>query len=299
MPGCRRWSGRFSGGAPRRRRRLGRSPGDTSGSCAAGRRSHWPPSSGTTTRTSDPWPASSPCSTRVTRHRRRAKGSDRRRGRPRPGVRPGAPAGGGPVSTRSSSGPTNRSRRPSRSHHPSRPGSWRRGRTCRGGRRGPGRTSADRLGGRSRPVELASDRRVRRDLGIQRIALDRAHLLRRPGRYPEAAEAWTGVAAGPGGPAIVGLDRARQASRASPRRRGRGDGGDTPRDRRGGSAAAARDAGARAGGRPVPSTRPPAAASRGVPARPGGGTVARVGSPERHPGIHGQPRPGVTEPGMG
>jgi len=38
----------------------------------------------------------------------------------------------------------------------------------------------------------------------QRIALDRAHLLRRLGRYPEAADAWTGVAAGPGRTAIVG-----------------------------------------------------------------------------------------------
>jgi hypothetical protein len=37
----------------------------------------------------------------------------------------------------------------------------------------------------------------------QRIALDRAHLLRRLGRYPEAAEAWTGVTAGPGRTAIV------------------------------------------------------------------------------------------------
>ena len=38
----------------------------------------------------------------------------------------------------------------------------------------------------------------------QRIALDRAHVLRRLGRYAEAAEAWTGVAAGPGRTAIVG-----------------------------------------------------------------------------------------------
>jgi len=37
----------------------------------------------------------------------------------------------------------------------------------------------------------------------QRIALDRAHLLRRTGRYAEAAEAWAGVAAGPGRTAIV------------------------------------------------------------------------------------------------
>jgi hypothetical protein len=37
----------------------------------------------------------------------------------------------------------------------------------------------------------------------QRIALDRAHLLRRVGRYDEAADAWTGVAAGPGRTAVV------------------------------------------------------------------------------------------------
>jgi len=37
----------------------------------------------------------------------------------------------------------------------------------------------------------------------QRVALDRAHLLRRLGRYAESAEAWAGVAAGPGRTAIV------------------------------------------------------------------------------------------------
>jgi RNase_H superfamily len=37
----------------------------------------------------------------------------------------------------------------------------------------------------------------------QRVALDRAHLLRRVGRYRDAAEAWAGVAAGPGRTAIV------------------------------------------------------------------------------------------------
>jgi hypothetical protein len=37
----------------------------------------------------------------------------------------------------------------------------------------------------------------------QRIALDRAHLLRRLGRHREAAEAWAGVAAGAGRTAIV------------------------------------------------------------------------------------------------
>jgi hypothetical protein len=37
----------------------------------------------------------------------------------------------------------------------------------------------------------------------QRVALDRAHLLRRLGRYADSAEAWTRVAAGPGRTAIV------------------------------------------------------------------------------------------------
>ena len=37
----------------------------------------------------------------------------------------------------------------------------------------------------------------------QRIALDRAHLLRRVGRFGEAADAWSGVAAGPGRTAVV------------------------------------------------------------------------------------------------
>ncbi len=37
----------------------------------------------------------------------------------------------------------------------------------------------------------------------ERIAIDRAHLLRRIGRYPDAAEAWSALAAGPGPTAIV------------------------------------------------------------------------------------------------
>lgn len=37
----------------------------------------------------------------------------------------------------------------------------------------------------------------------QRVAIDRAHLLRRLGRYPEAMEAWSGIAAGPGRCALV------------------------------------------------------------------------------------------------
>ncbi|HUP55381.1 MAG TPA: ribonuclease H-like domain-containing protein, partial [Methylomirabilota bacterium] len=37
----------------------------------------------------------------------------------------------------------------------------------------------------------------------QRVALDRAHLLRRLGRYADSADAWAGVAAGPGRTAIV------------------------------------------------------------------------------------------------
>lgn len=37
----------------------------------------------------------------------------------------------------------------------------------------------------------------------ERIAIDRAHLLRRIGRYAEAAEAWAALAAGPGRTAIL------------------------------------------------------------------------------------------------
>jgi hypothetical protein len=37
----------------------------------------------------------------------------------------------------------------------------------------------------------------------QRVAVDRAHLLRRLGRFPDAADAWTAIAAGPGRCAIV------------------------------------------------------------------------------------------------
>jgi hypothetical protein len=37
----------------------------------------------------------------------------------------------------------------------------------------------------------------------ERIAVDRAHLLRRLGRYRDAADAWAGLAAGPGRTAIV------------------------------------------------------------------------------------------------
>ena len=37
----------------------------------------------------------------------------------------------------------------------------------------------------------------------ERIAIDRAHLLRRVGRHADAAEAWSALAAGPGRTAIV------------------------------------------------------------------------------------------------
>jgi hypothetical protein len=48
---------------------------------------------------------------------------------------------------------------------------------------------------RSAPVEAPWTREL--------IAIDRAHLLRRLGRYPDAAEAWASLAAGPGRTAIV------------------------------------------------------------------------------------------------
>jgi hypothetical protein len=60
-----------------------------------------------------------------------------------------------------------------------------------------------------RPPRLAPGITTRRGAAVdtpwtgERIAIDRAHLLRRIGRYREAAEAWTGLAAGPGRIAIL------------------------------------------------------------------------------------------------
>ena len=106
----------------------------------------------------------------------------------------------------------------------------------------------------------APDRGLRCAWTTERIAIDRAHLLRRLGRYAEAAEAWEAIAAGTGRSAIVAAielaklhehrlrDRPGRARRRPPR---------LLADR---TAATDRAAGARARGRPGPSPRSAAAA---------------------------------------
>lgn len=68
------------------------------------------------------------------------------------------------------------------------------------------RVRAD-FGGPPRPGMIPSDghrsARFAARWDRQRVALDRAHLLRRSRRYVESAEAWQGLAAGPGRTAIV------------------------------------------------------------------------------------------------
>lgn len=64
------------------------------------------------------------------------------------------------------------------------------------------------FGGRPRrPTEMttAPSAPVQAPWTVERIAVDRAHLLRRLGRHAEAAEAWAALAAGPGRVAVVAL----------------------------------------------------------------------------------------------
>ena len=58
---------------------------------------------------------------------------------------------------------------------------------------------------RARPGAIVAARSAAFDAPwtSERIAIDRAHLLRRLGRYPDAAEAWDALACGPGRTAIL------------------------------------------------------------------------------------------------
>ena len=231
---CSAWSGTATSTA-------GRSPAATSASCAAGRRSRWRRSSATTTRTCGRWPGCWPCWTPATRRpegtptrtagdlaglarafaraRRPGRGAGLPRRRPRrttaaPPIEP--PRGPPPVAIARaavSSTPT-----PAPWWAPDGPPGLRR--PTRGRRRSAVALASDR--GRSLP------RRGTR----QRIAVDRAHLLRRLGRCDEAAEAWTAIAAGPVGCAIVAwieLAKLRE-HRLATAGRARGDGrGSSPR----------------------------------------------------------------------
>jgi hypothetical protein len=61
------------------------------------------------------------------------------------------------------------------------------------------------FGGRPpvRPIAPSLSAPVDAPWTAERIAIDRAHLLRRVGRHADAAEAWSALAAGPGRTAIV------------------------------------------------------------------------------------------------
>ena len=202
--GCRPWSGRCSASCATTTSTAGRSRGATSGSCAADRRSRWPRSCATTTRTSARWPASSPCWTRATPRPRRAATprSATWRASPARSCAPAAPRRRWPASRRSSS---ERTRPPSAVVEVARPVVAVAPRTevpwwspqARADFGGPPRRRDRGPSSWHRTAAFAAT------WDAQRVALDRAHLLRRVGRYRDAAEAWAGVAAGPGRTAIV------------------------------------------------------------------------------------------------
>ena len=152
----------------------------------------------------------------------------------------------------------------------------------------------------ARPVARAVGVGDRRDLGRgsrwtdERLAAERARVLRRLGRWTEAAEAWQTAAAAGGGLGRHRLDRGRQAPRAPPRGPGRGARGDA-----GGVAAA----GAAAhDGPPAPAARGgprqrrgaadrPRPASRGAGADgPGPATTGRTRRPPAAPSGAGRRR---------
>ena len=185
--------------------RAGRSPAAISSSCAVGRPSRSPRSPATTTRTSgrSRWLLAH-LADRLRRPGRAGRGATRRPRRPRPRVRPRAPAPRGARLPRRGRGPADRCstvgrRRPSSAAaaasdaddvpwwSPRRPADF-------GGRQRP---RVDRVRGPPSGAALAAP------WTTERIAVDRAHLLRRLGRTTDAADAWAALAAGPGRIAVV------------------------------------------------------------------------------------------------
>ena len=191
---------------PRRHRRLGdpgplpRVPARRPGRAARSR------SSATTTRTSARSLACWSCSPAATERRSATDGAGRRPRRPRPGLRPGRSP-----RARPSSATTSRSRRSRRSAAAAPVACGQR--TVRRPPEPAGevpwwspRVPAD-FGGSPRP-HIGSAPSVRSAAfatpwTTDRIAVERAHLLRRLRRWDDAAEAWASLAAGPGRTAIV------------------------------------------------------------------------------------------------
>ena len=150
------------------------------------------------------------------------------------------------------------------------------------------------FGGRPRrPAELtaAPSAPVQAPWTAERIAVDRAHLLRRLGRHAEAAEAWSALAAGPGRVAVVALIELAKLRGASARRSRGGPGVRAAWPWRERASAADGPPGTGARGRPGAADRAPA-----PPARAGGAAARRA----RRPGPCGrgpcQPSVGPTDP---
>ena len=152
--------------------------------------------------------------------------------------------------------------------------------TSRGGRPGDRRTSAGAPARRAG----ASVRRGRPPFAApwttERIAVDRAHLLRRLGRYDDAVDAWSALAAGPGRTAVVAAIELAKIREHRLRDPAGCAGGRAPRSRHDRAPASARTAGARARG------GPPCAASRACGSdrrcrRPAGRGAPTAGQPGR------------------
>ena len=139
--------------------------------------------------------------------RRLGRGAARRPAATSPASPARSPASAGsrrrsPASRRRSSGADAPVRRRSSS-----PAAGDRGHAADRGARGGRREARADFGGpprrRDRGPSAGTAAGLRATWDAQRIAVDRAHLLRRLGRHADAAEAWAGVAAGPGRTAVV------------------------------------------------------------------------------------------------
>ena len=216
--GCTGTGCRTRGCGPRRRScsgctgsatsRAGRSRDATSSSCGAVRPRRWPRSPGTTTRTSGRSAGCLPTSSAAWRSGGALRGPARRPGRPGPRVHPGAPAARGARLSRGRRGPAGRgagtgaagtaavvASRVAARETPDDAPWWSPKRPADFGGRPMRRIPPSPFGPGSAPVGAAWT--------AERIAVDRAHLLRRLGRDRRRCGAWSALAAGPGRTAVV------------------------------------------------------------------------------------------------